>query len=315
MSQFDAPLFKLLAHNDTGQAVGHQGGIVIPKDLDPYFPQLSRHITPEQPTQDQKVVADLFAGSTFLETVETRYQYQTWGGNRRPERRLTGNLGSLRNRAIRDDMLVIERGIDDERHYRLRLIKKATPEYALLTAGLGNRRWGLLNSAFEPVRETEVEIAEQDIIDAEQHPFALFDTDAEMTETRSKRIARSRAFQRRVADIYNRRCAICGQGLVHPTGRSETQAAHIVPRRLAGRDDARNGLQLCRMHHWAFDEGLLGIDQNYRVQVPAAILALPLNAVLAPLSGMMINIPAENTLIPSLEALAWHTENLLFRPL
>jgi putative restriction endonuclease len=39
---FDAPLFNVLAHNDTGQAVGHQGGIVIPKDLDPYFPQLSR---------------------------------------------------------------------------------------------------------------------------------------------------------------------------------------------------------------------------------------------------------------------------------
>jgi putative restriction endonuclease len=37
---FDRPMFKRLAPNDTGAAPGHQGGIVIPKDLGPYFPDL-----------------------------------------------------------------------------------------------------------------------------------------------------------------------------------------------------------------------------------------------------------------------------------
>lgn len=314
MIEFDAPLFKLLAHNDTGQAAGHQGGIVIPKKLDPYFPQLSKRVTAHQPTQEEIVTADLFVGSNFLLTVETRYQYQTWGGTRSPERRLTQNLGPLRNQAAQDDMLIIQRGIDDDRHYRLRLIKQATREYANLIAGIGTERWGPLDGRFEPVREIEVEDAEKEILKSEQNPFAMFDASAIVVETRSKRIARSRAFQRHVAHIYSRRCAICGQGLVHPSGRSETQAAHIVPRRMTGSDDARNGMQLCRMHHWAFDEGLFGINQNYQVQIPAAVLALPLNAALAPFAGANINMPMDPSLVPSLEALAWHAEKVLFKP-
>lgn len=110
---FDSPLYKLLAHNDTGQAVGHQGGIVIPKALDAYFPQLSRRVTYAAPTQEEIITADLFVGSRFLETVETRYQYQTWGGERSPERRLTRNLTAMRNLAEADDLLITERSIAD----------------------------------------------------------------------------------------------------------------------------------------------------------------------------------------------------------
>ncbi|MGE0290611.1 MAG: HNH endonuclease [Bradyrhizobium sp.] len=313
MIEFDAPLFKLLAHNDTGQAAGHQGGIVIPKDLDPFFPPLSRRVTAAQPTQEEIVTADLFVGSQFRETVETRYQYQTWGGVRSPERRLTRNLGALRNQAAQNDMLIIERGIEDDRHYRLRLIKQNMPEYAALAAGIGNRRWGPLDRALEPVREAQVDAAEQQLVEAEQQPFALFEPAAALVESRTVRVARSRAFQRHVSILYDRRCAICGQGLLHPSGRCETQAAHIVPRRMTGSDDARNGLQLCRGHHWAFDEGLFSIDGNYQVRVSAAVLAMQQNASLAAFDGNQISLPAEPALSPSVEALAWHREHILFR--
>lgn len=312
MIEFDAPLFKLLAHNDTGQAAGHQGGVVIPKDLDPFFPPLSRRVTAAQPTQEEIITADLFVGNQFLETVETRYQYQTWGGARSPERRLTRNLGSLRNQAAQNDMLIIRRGIEDDRHYQLRLIKQNMPEYAALTVGIGNRRWGPLDGELQPVREAQVDDAEQRILEAEQQPFALFDQAAILVESRTVRVARSRAFQRHVSALYDRRCAICGHGLTHPSGRCETQAAHIVPRRMTGSDDARNGLQLCRGHHWAFDEGLFSIDGNYQVRVPATILAMQQNAPLAVFNGSQINLPAENDLSPSLEALAWHTQHILF---
>ena len=39
--EFDRPLFKKLAHNDTGMAAGHQAGVVIPTAMDRFFPQLS----------------------------------------------------------------------------------------------------------------------------------------------------------------------------------------------------------------------------------------------------------------------------------
>ena len=43
---WDAPFFKLLANNDTGAASGHQGGVVIPKELRPYFPSLNPKTQP-----------------------------------------------------------------------------------------------------------------------------------------------------------------------------------------------------------------------------------------------------------------------------
>ena len=312
--EFDAPLFKILAHNDTGQAVGHQGGVLIPKELEPYFPSLSKRVTQQAPTQEEFVTADLFDGDRFLETVDTRYQYQTWGGGRTPERRLTKNLGSLRNLAQADDLLVIERSTSDEKHYRLRLIRKGTSGFELLTAGLEGMRWGLLQPGFEPVREAEVEAEAEQLIAREHTAFSLFEPDAGVIEARHKRVARSRAFQSHVSSLYQRKCAVCGQALIHPSGRCETQAAHIVPRRMFGSDDARNGIQLCRSHHWAFDEGLFGIGADYRITVPERIILLPENSSLCNILGAKITLPADAMLAPNPEALHWHMQNILFNP-
>jgi putative restriction endonuclease len=308
---FDAPLFKILARNDTGKAAGHQGGMVIPSDLDPYFPQLSRRVSAEAPTQEEIITAELFVGSQFVATVETRYQFQTWGGTRSPERRLTRNLGAIRNVADGGDMLIIERGIQNDRHYRLRLVKVSDPLFAVLQQRIAPLRWGLLDARLEPVREIMVDDAEVQLELAEQQPFQLFEADAGQVVARSVRIARSRAFQRHVSRLYGFKCAICGGGLVHPAGRSETQAAHIVPRRLSGSDDARNGLQLCRAHHWGFDEGLFTIDRQYRVVVPSIVGGIASNAQLMQLAGQAIALPTDQRLLPSVDALVWHAENIL----
>lgn len=51
---WDAPFFKRLAHNDTGQASGHQGGVVVPKDLRVYFPALDEGLaSANAPTVDR----------------------------------------------------------------------------------------------------------------------------------------------------------------------------------------------------------------------------------------------------------------------
>jgi putative restriction endonuclease len=311
MDEFDTPLFKILAPNDTGQAPGHQGGIVIPKDLDPYFPQLSKHVTPEQPTVDQFVVAHLFDGPHYVGTVETRYQFQTWGGTRSPERRLTGNLGAIRNLATGGDLLLIERSVSDQTLYRMTLIRKNTQQFNELQPLLEGRRWGALNRQVPPVKEAEVEDAIAAILDHEQKAFSLFDEGAGFTEGRTKRVARSRAFQTRIVELYRKKCAICEMGLIHPGGKCEPHAAHIVPRRLKGADDARNGLLLCRTHHWAFDEGLIGIDQDYRVVIPPLALSLDANASLAAFAKKKIILPDDIQLAPNKGALSWHIENLL----
>jgi predicted restriction endonuclease len=61
--------------------------------------------------------------------------------------------------------------------------------------------------------------------------------------------ARRGAFAIDVKKLYGYRCAICGSELRTPDGKPEVQSAHIFPKGLDGRDDARNGLCLCRRHH------------------------------------------------------------------
>jgi hypothetical protein len=47
-------------------------------------------------------------------------------------------------------------------------------------------------------------------------------------------------------------------------------AAHILPWSDFDLDVVANGLCLCKLHHWAFDEGLIGFFENeglYRVEM------------------------------------------------
>jgi putative restriction endonuclease len=311
MEEFDQPLFKMLAHNDTGKAAGHQGGIVIPKYLDEYFPQLSRVVTADQPTVDEIIRAQLFDGSDYLGTVETRYQFQTWGGTRAPERRITGNLGPLRNMANGGDLLLICRHALDAQLYQLRLVRKSTELFVRLQDQIGGRRWGPLDRQTPPASELEVEFEINRMQQHETRTFEMFDDTAPLLESKTKRVARSRAFQQRILEIYGRKCVVCDRGLAHPDGRIEPEAAHIVPRRLKGSDDARNGLLLCKSHHWAFDTGLFGISNEFTVIVSDRVASLDANATLTSLREHMIAMPSVLGLQPHRSALDWHRNTLL----
>jgi putative restriction endonuclease len=141
---FENPVFKMLAHNDTGGAPGHQGGVLIPKDLQAYFPPLVNQCTPENPTVSAFITADLYDGVTPLGSVQTRYQYQTWGATRSPERRITSNIGELRSRATKDDILLVEKQTGSALTYRLTLVRKGSPRHSAITRAAPGRRWGFL---------------------------------------------------------------------------------------------------------------------------------------------------------------------------
>ncbi|MFZ4682811.1 MAG: restriction endonuclease, partial [Terrimicrobiaceae bacterium] len=80
---WDAPFFKKLAHNDTGQASGHQGGVVVPKDLRVYFPALDEgQASAIAPTVDRYLIAEMFIPGQMVGSDIVRYQFQTWGGTR-----------------------------------------------------------------------------------------------------------------------------------------------------------------------------------------------------------------------------------------
>jgi putative restriction endonuclease len=312
-SGFDRPLFKRLASNDTTSAKGHQGGPLIPKDLYQFFPKLTGIATASSPTVEKSITAALFIGESAAGIVSSRYQYQTRGATRTPERRLTRNLTPIMNIAKKNDYLIIERSLNNPDFYRLTLLKAGTAEYVAISKQVGARKWGPLDRNDEPISEVATEQAFTEQTDREAGILKLFDNATALVEKRTLGLARSRAFQSRILELYNSRCALCGKALQTPAGLSEIEAAHIVPRALRGADDARNGLALCRSHHWAFDRGLFGVGKAGTILIPAKVSALPQNFHLNPFASQALRPPSNSSLSPAPEAFEWHWENVVKR--
>jgi putative restriction endonuclease len=75
-------------------------------------------------------------------------------------------------------------------------------------------------------------------------------------------------FRAQVMRAYEVRCAICALGHAQLL-----DAAHIVPDAApAGIAAVRNGLALCKIHHAAFDHGIVGIRPDCVVEVRADLL-------------------------------------------
>lgn len=86
------------------------------------------------------------------------------------------------------------------------------------------------------------------------------------------RLVRHRLHQNRfrhlVLAAYRRRCTMC-QLRHEPL----LDAAHIVPdSEERGLPEIPNGLALCKIHHSAFDIGILGIDPDYRIHLRRDVL-------------------------------------------
>ena len=123
--------------------------------------------------------------------------------------------------------------------------------------------------------------------------------------------SRSAAFRRTVVKAYEHTCAICGIRLVTPEGRTAVSAAHIVPWSISHNDDPRNGLALCGLHHWTFDQGLLSVTPEYRVIVsPLVDGHLETAKPVFLLENRELLCPTDQLLWPAKKALNWHNKNI-----
>lgn len=99
-------------------------------------------------------------------------------------------------------------------------------------------------------------------------PTALTEVERRYAERLVRQRVHQRAFRARVMLAYETRCTIC----VLKKARL-LDAAHIIGDRHAhGEAAVSNGLSLCKIHHAAYDQNLLGIRPDYRVEVNAALL-------------------------------------------
>jgi putative restriction endonuclease len=118
---------------------------------------------------------------------------------------------------------------------------------------------------------------------------------------------RSQGFRRAVVKAYENRCAICGIRLISHEGHTAVEAAHIIPWAETQNDSIQNGLSLCRLCHWSFDNLIVSIDSDHTVMVSTFLTAAPnYPGHLATFTGRSILLPSEQRFVPLEQNLAHH---------
>lgn len=187
--------------------------------------------------------------------------------------------------------------------------------FRVMQSGEGREalREALLLSCFSEAAAAQ--LREQSIINREAFDYSrLLEEQAhlplvkEIVEADNYRpTVRDQAFRKVVTSAYDHRCALCGIRIVTPDGHTVVEAAHIVPWSKSKNDDIRNGMALCRLCHWGFDEGMLGVSDNYTVITSRSIGIDPnFPGLLLTLSGRVITPPVDPDKSPAREYLAEH---------
>jgi putative restriction endonuclease len=122
---------------------------------------------------------------------------------------------------------------------------------------------------------------------------------------------RDQGFRKAVVRVYDHRCAFCGVRMLTVDGHSVVDAAHIVPWRITHNDDPRNGMALCRLCHWTFDEGLTSVSAKYTMLLSSDLrTSLNFPGHLLTLESRPILGPGDKNFLPDQESLVWHRHNI-----
>lgn len=124
---------------------------------------------------------------------------------------------------------------------------------------------------------------------------------------------RDQGFRHAIVKVYDHRCAFCGIRMLTPDGHTVLTAAHIIPWSISRNDSIRNGISLCRLCHWTFDEGLLSVSSKKKVIVsPQLASERNVPGHLLTLADRGIIGPTQKEYWPDSDALFWH-QNKVFR--
>ncbi|MCI0336730.1 MAG: HNH endonuclease [Acidobacteria bacterium] len=121
--------------------------------------------------------------------------------------------------------------------------------------------------------------------------------------------ARDQGFRRAVVTAYDHRCAICGVRMLTADGHTVVDAAHIKPWSVSFNDNPRNGMALCKLCHWSFDEGMISVSAKYIVVTsPQLSINHNIPGHIITFASRKIIGPKEEKLWPDLDALSWHRQ-------
>jgi len=126
----------------------------------------------------------------------------------------------------------------------------------------------------------------------------------------TRRPRRDQQFTVDVLENYRYSCAMCGFHAVLNGQATGIDAAHVRWHSADGPDALENGIALCKLHHWAFDKGILGIDDANVIHVAGSFVTqveggLPLES----LAGCPLATAPRSKAIAD-EFLEWHRNNV-----
>jgi len=131
----------------------------------------------------------------------------------------------------------------------------------------------------------------------------------ETTEINQK--ARDQGFRKAIVTLYKHRCALCGIRMLTPEGHTIVEGAHIIPWSINQDDQPTNGMALCKLCHWSFDEGFVSVSNNYEVLVSRQVRTdQNLPGHILTLSDRQIFTPATEKFWPGQENLTWHRKKV-----
>ena len=122
---------------------------------------------------------------------------------------------------------------------------------------------------------------------------------------------RDQGFRKAIMNLYSHRCALCGIRMITPEGHTIVEAAHIRPWADSRDDRPANGLALCKLCHWSFDWGFMGVGKDYEVLVsPLARSEQNNPGPIMTLEHRPIFMPQKDRHIPDQECLGWHRKEV-----
>lgn len=123
-------------------------------------------------------------------------------------------------------------------------------------------------------------------------------------------IVRDAAFRKVVISVYDNRCAFCKLQIFNLDQRI-VDGAHIKPFSAFRDDRIENGLSLCKNHHWAFDRGWFGVNDDYTLLISDNLREeSPNSRPMREFQGERIFLPVQAQYLPRADALRWHRENV-----
>jgi len=180
-----------------------------------------------------------------------------------------------------------------------------------------NRRFSLIGCSAVAASELSRRYTQEEAAQMELRSRLIvpFQVGLDRAQYQSSRKSREHAFRHIILEEYRCQCSVCqAKFLLRQDPREplvEAEAAHIIPVEHKGPDDPRNGLSLCRRHHWAFDKGLFTITDGRDIKVsPAVLRAERRRFDLEEYDGSPMTPPASEACHPDEQALHWHQEKV-----